>query len=334
MWDLERALRAALGPAEARVDSGRRRPRSPASGAELRLGAVAHLGRARVTEPTEASPTRDRRGSRAPATRGSRPPPASATAGDRAETGLTIIDGVREVRRALDAGVDVVEAFICEPLLAGPDARAALDTLGRARDRRRRRSRRRRSPSSPSAIEPTASSRPIGRDRSPSTTWSCPRRAARRRPRGRREARQPRGRPAQRRRRRSGRRHRRRPDAPTSTNPNVIRASAGHDLRRADRERDDRRDVDWLRATRHPDPGRDASTAPVDYTDVDLTGPVAIVLGSEADGLDRRLGGRRHRRRSRLPMLRHRRQPERVGHRGRPALRGPPPARPVDAEAD
>jgi RNA methyltransferase, TrmH family len=43
--------------------------------------------------------------------------------------GLTLVDGAREVRRALEAGVEVVEAFVCEPLLAGPDARAALDRL-------------------------------------------------------------------------------------------------------------------------------------------------------------------------------------------------------------
>ena len=48
---------------------------------------------------------------------------------DRERTGLTLIDGAREVRRALDSGVEVVEAFVCEPLLAGPDARAALDRL-------------------------------------------------------------------------------------------------------------------------------------------------------------------------------------------------------------
>jgi TrmH family RNA methyltransferase len=47
----------------------------------------------------------------------------------RDQTGLTLIDGARELRRALDAGVAVVEAFVCEPLLAGPDARAALDGL-------------------------------------------------------------------------------------------------------------------------------------------------------------------------------------------------------------
>jgi RNA methyltransferase, TrmH family len=44
-------------------------------------------------------------------------------------TGLTLVDGARELRRALDAGVVVVEAFLCEPQLAGPDARAALDRL-------------------------------------------------------------------------------------------------------------------------------------------------------------------------------------------------------------
>jgi TrmH family RNA methyltransferase len=47
----------------------------------------------------------------------------------RDRAGLTLIDGSREIRRALDAGVEVVEAFSCESLLAGPDARAALDLL-------------------------------------------------------------------------------------------------------------------------------------------------------------------------------------------------------------
>ena len=47
----------------------------------------------------------------------------------RDATGLTLVDGARELRRALDAGADLVEAFVCEPLLAGEDARAALDAL-------------------------------------------------------------------------------------------------------------------------------------------------------------------------------------------------------------
>jgi TrmH family RNA methyltransferase len=48
---------------------------------------------------------------------------------ERESSGLTLVDGAREVRRALDAGVVVVEAFVCEPLLAGEDARAAFDAL-------------------------------------------------------------------------------------------------------------------------------------------------------------------------------------------------------------
>lgn len=57
---------------------------------------------------------------------------AAAQLRDRRErdaTGLTVVDGARELRRALEAGVQVVEAFVCESLLAGPDARAALDAL-------------------------------------------------------------------------------------------------------------------------------------------------------------------------------------------------------------
>jgi len=48
---------------------------------------------------------------------------------ERDRAGLTIVDGAREVRRALDAGAAIVEAFVCEPLLAGADARAALDLI-------------------------------------------------------------------------------------------------------------------------------------------------------------------------------------------------------------
>lgn len=48
---------------------------------------------------------------------------------ERDRSGLTLIDGARELRRALDAGVAVLEAFMYEPMLGGPDARAALDRL-------------------------------------------------------------------------------------------------------------------------------------------------------------------------------------------------------------
>ena len=47
----------------------------------------------------------------------------------RDATGLTLVDGAREVRRALEAGAGMIEAYVCEPLLAGEDARAALDAL-------------------------------------------------------------------------------------------------------------------------------------------------------------------------------------------------------------
>jgi len=49
---------------------------------------------------------------------------------ERDASGLTLVDGARELRRALEAGAEVVEAFVCETLLAGEDARVALDALG------------------------------------------------------------------------------------------------------------------------------------------------------------------------------------------------------------
>ncbi len=48
---------------------------------------------------------------------------------ERDRHGLSIVDGAREVRRAVESGAAVVEAFIGESLLAGPEARRALDTL-------------------------------------------------------------------------------------------------------------------------------------------------------------------------------------------------------------
>ena len=88
---------------------------------------------------------------------------------DRDRTGLTLIDGARELRRALDGGVEVVEAFVCEPLLAGPDARAALDLLRalgvddpageRGRSSPRSRSASARRVSSPSSASPRRISR-------------------------------------------------------------------------------------------------------------------------------------------------------------------------------
>ncbi len=53
----------------------------------------------------------------------------------RDQTGLTIVDGVREIARALGAGVAVEEAFVCPALLRTDDARAALAALEQARAR-------------------------------------------------------------------------------------------------------------------------------------------------------------------------------------------------------
>jgi TrmH family RNA methyltransferase len=52
---------------------------------------------------------------------------------ERDRTGLTLIDGARELRRALDTGSEIREAFICEPILGGVDGRAVLDGLAEAK---------------------------------------------------------------------------------------------------------------------------------------------------------------------------------------------------------
>jgi TrmH family RNA methyltransferase len=49
--------------------------------------------------------------------------------GPRDDAGMTLVDGGRELRRALAAGVEVDEAFVCEPLLRTEDARAAVEEL-------------------------------------------------------------------------------------------------------------------------------------------------------------------------------------------------------------
>ena len=55
---------------------------------------------------------------------------------EREATGLTLVDGGREARRAIEAGVEVETAFVCTPLLTSEDAREAVNALGRARGRR------------------------------------------------------------------------------------------------------------------------------------------------------------------------------------------------------
>ena len=48
---------------------------------------------------------------------------------ERETTGLTIIDGAREILRALDAGVRVETTFLAEDLLRSPDAHAVAERL-------------------------------------------------------------------------------------------------------------------------------------------------------------------------------------------------------------
>ena len=55
---------------------------------------------------------------------------------ERDATGLTLVDGAREARRAIDAGVEIETAYVCTALLTSPEARAALNALGHARGRR------------------------------------------------------------------------------------------------------------------------------------------------------------------------------------------------------
>jgi RNA methyltransferase, TrmH family len=53
--------------------------------------------------------------------------------GTREETGLSLVDGGRELLRALGRSVEVDHAFVCRQLVIGPDASAALDALERGR---------------------------------------------------------------------------------------------------------------------------------------------------------------------------------------------------------
>jgi len=48
---------------------------------------------------------------------------------DRERTGLTIVDGAREARRAIEAGVPVEAAFVATELATSSDARAAIEAL-------------------------------------------------------------------------------------------------------------------------------------------------------------------------------------------------------------
>jgi TrmH family RNA methyltransferase len=48
---------------------------------------------------------------------------------ERETTGLTIVDGARELGRTLDAGVEVDEAFVCDTLVRSAEARAVVGRM-------------------------------------------------------------------------------------------------------------------------------------------------------------------------------------------------------------
>jgi TrmH family RNA methyltransferase len=48
---------------------------------------------------------------------------------ERDATTRTLVDGGRECLRAIEAGVEIVEAFVCPALLTSPDARRAVELL-------------------------------------------------------------------------------------------------------------------------------------------------------------------------------------------------------------
>jgi TrmH family RNA methyltransferase len=48
---------------------------------------------------------------------------------ERETTGLTIVDGARELSRALDAGIEVDEAFVCDALVRSDESRAVVGRL-------------------------------------------------------------------------------------------------------------------------------------------------------------------------------------------------------------
>lgn len=50
---------------------------------------------------------------------------------DRDATGHTLVDGAREAVRAIEAGVEVLEAFVCPALVDSAEARHAVELLGR-----------------------------------------------------------------------------------------------------------------------------------------------------------------------------------------------------------
>ena len=202
---------------------------------------------------------------------------------ERDRSGLTLIDGARELRRAIDAGVTIEEAFVCDRRLAGFDARAALDGLAAARiplvhvnervlevlafgDRAEGVVAVARIPSMDLAAlhlpaDPLVVV--IEASRSPATSGAVMRSAD--------------GAGA---------------DAVIAAsprtdlfNPNAIRASAGTVFTVPLASGTDLGGDRVAAGPAHPDGRRRGWTAAALYTEADLAGPLALVLGAEADGL-------------------------------------------------
>ncbi|HYK95262.1 MAG TPA: TrmH family RNA methyltransferase [Candidatus Dormibacteraeota bacterium] len=56
---------------------------------------------------------------------------------EREATGRTLVDGARESLRAIEAGAEIVEAFVCRPMLESEEARLALERIDRLPERHR-----------------------------------------------------------------------------------------------------------------------------------------------------------------------------------------------------
>lgn len=54
----------------------------------------------------------------------------------RAKQGRFVIDGAREIRRALEANVDLTDVFVCEPLCQSDDRRQVLAAIGHTQAQR------------------------------------------------------------------------------------------------------------------------------------------------------------------------------------------------------
>ena len=209
-------LERALGPGDLTVGAARRSTRGAASSSTSARRSAGCVGAAH--EPRHA----------AGVTAAMTAPELTSTANPRVKavvrlrdrrerdaTGLAIVDGVREIRRAMDAGVEIVEAFAAESLAtSGRGARAPRAASPRPRHRDHSRSPSRSSSGSRSATGRMGSWRSSG---CPGPTLADIRLPAPPDRRfvavveGRREARQPRRDPALGGRCRARRRHRRRP---------------------------------------------------------------------------------------------------------------------------